>query len=140
MPGSLVTGTENLTGSLKVATAISKFFGVDADAVFALHKAGHGYGEIVKAYALAKATGKTAEDIFAMRGEKQGWGQILKSLAAPKWTSVGKVMRGEHGNPSSLGATAPGKSGEHRQDQGKGKGNDDADDQGENNGKGKGNK
>ena len=153
-----VTSTVNLTGSIKVATAISKYFSITVDSVTAMHDAGHGYGEIVKALSLARLLGnKTADDIFKLRAENQGWGQILKSLAVSKWdTSVGKLMRSA--NQETMDGSAPGNSGDHRQDQKKDKGNngkDDGksdDDQGDdkgnngkgnpnsNNGKGKGRK
>lgn len=142
-----VTSTVTVTGSIKVATAISKYFSVTVDSVTAMHDAGHGYGEIVKALSLARLLGdKTASDIFKLRAENQGWGQILKSLAVSKWdTSVGKLMH--QSKQETLDGSAPGNSGEHRQDRQKDKGNngkgDDKgdDDQGDdkgNNGKGNG--
>ena len=114
-----MTSTVNLTGSLKVATAISKHFSVTVDSVVAMHNAGHGYGEIVKALSLAQMLGnKTADDIFKLRAENQGWGKILKSLAVSKWdTSLGKLMRGANSRQESVDGSAPGNSGEHRQDQ-----------------------
>ena len=124
-----VTSTVNVTGSIQVATAISKYFGVTMDSVTAMHDAGHGYGEIVKALSLARQLGdKTAEDIFKLRAENQGWGKILKSLAVSKWdTSVGKVMRAKSGQ-ETVDGSAPGNSGDHRQDQKKDKGNNGKDD------------
>ncbi len=139
-----VTSTVEMTGSVKVATAIANFYGVSVDSVTAMHDAGHGYGEIVKAFALAKLLGdKTADDIFKLRAENQGWGQLLKSLAVSKWdTSVGKLMRVKQ---EAVTGQAPGNSGDHRQDQNKekcnnGKCNDNDDDKNDDKGnKGQGN-
>ncbi len=124
-----VTSTVNVTGSIQVATAISKYFSVTVESVTAMHDAGHGYGEIVKALSLARLLGdKTADDIFKLRAENQGWGKILKSLAVSKWdTSVGKVMRAQS-NQETVDGNAPGNSGDHRQDQKKDKGNNGKDD------------
>jgi DNA-binding XRE family transcriptional regulator len=138
-----MTSTVNLTGSLKVATAIAKYFSVTVDSVVAMHNAGHGYGEIVKALSLAQMLGNKTDDIFKLRGENQGWGKILKSLAVSKWdTSLGKLMHAANSKHESVDGNAPGKSGEHRQDQkgkDKGSGGKDDDDKGDdkgNNGKG----
>lgn len=140
-----VTSTADMTGSVKVATAISKYFSVTVDSVLALHNAGYGYGEIVKAFSLAQMSGNktTVDEIFKLRAGNQGWGKILKSLAVSKWdTSLGKLMRAADSKQQSVDGNAPGKSGEHRQDQkdkDKGSGGKDDDDQGDdkgNNGKG----
>lgn len=125
-----ITNTETLTGSLQVATAIAKYFGVNTTVVTSLHNSGHGYGEIVKAFVLAKSSGKSVDDIFAMRGEEQGWGQLLHTLAISKWdTSFGKIQHAANPKHGIAPGTAPGNSGEKRQNEGKGSGNGGGEDQ-----------
>ncbi|MBL8117677.1 MAG: hypothetical protein JNJ78_09130, partial [Anaerolineae bacterium] len=63
-----------------VATSIAATFDVTYEEVMALHCAGNGFGNIVRAYALAEASedGVTAADLLARHQSGEGWGQIMR--------------------------------------------------------------
>lgn len=81
-----VTGTLTLTGTNKIAEAITKYFSgtltttVTVSDVLGLHNDGWGFGEIFKLYLLAQESGKTPDEIKALRDSGMGWGVIAKSL------------------------------------------------------------
>ncbi len=81
-----VTGTLTLTGTNKIAEAITNYFSgtltttVTVSDVLALHNEGWGFGEIFKLYLLAAESGKSPDEIKAMRDSGMGWGVIAMSL------------------------------------------------------------
>lgn len=114
--GSSTTGTVSstlmLTGSNKIATAISNFFGgtISVTQVISLHNSGWGYGEIFRLYLLAQLSGKTPAEIQAMRDEdKMGWGVIARTLGlAPgnKGQNLGAAVSGR-GISTTISTTVP---------------------------------
>lgn len=94
-----LTDTAPMTGSLKIVTAITKFFSgtVTAAEVIALHDAGWGYGEIFRLYKLAKESGKTIAEIQAMLDAGKGWGEIARALGllpGNKGVNLGAAVSG----------------------------------------------
>ena len=83
---STITSTLNLTGTDKIAEAITQYFSgtltttVTVSDVVELHNSGWGFGEIFKLYLLAQESGKTVDQIKALRDSGMGWGEIAKSL------------------------------------------------------------
>lgn len=75
-----ITSTNTLTGGLKVASVIAKYFGVPISDVLKLKDGGMGYGEIFKLYEIHLESGKTISDIMALRNSGMGWGQINHQL------------------------------------------------------------
>lgn len=101
--GSTTSGTISSTlmmsGSNKVATAITNFFSgtISATQVISLHQSGWGYGEIFKLYLLAQRSGKSVDAIMKMRDDHMGWGIITKALElfpGNKGTNLGAAVSG----------------------------------------------
>ena len=115
--------TETAAGNAQSANAIAKYFGVSIEQVKALRQQGLGWGEISHAYALAKASGKSVDGVVAQFKSGQGWGEIAKQLGVSPSHSddnLGKILHAEKENDKPKGTpTAPGKSEEHRKDEGK---------------------
>ncbi len=117
VPGAVLTdtlgSTQELTGPIKVITAITQFFSgtisgtLTISDVTTLHDSGWGFGEIVKMYYLCVATGKTPAEIEAMRASGMGWGEISKALGQSpgnKGKNLGAIMPGR-GVSSTLTST-----------------------------------
>jgi hypothetical protein len=81
-----VTSTLDLTGTNKIAEAITQYFSGTLTATLAvsdvigLHDQGWGFGEIFKLCLLAQESGKTPDQIKALRDSGMGWGEIANSL------------------------------------------------------------
>ncbi len=152
-----VTSTATLTGSAKIADAITRFFSgtVTATQVIALRNAGWGYGEIFRLYLLAQRSGKTAADVQAMRDAGMGWGEIAQKLGLTpgnKGVNLGAAVSGrgitgtmtntvgsKPNPPGKQDFTPPGQSKKDtKPDGGQGKGNGNPPGNGNSPGKGKG--
>lgn len=90
-----------------VAMWISKRFELDYDKLMAMHEAGIGWGNLVKAYHLAQVNsnlGITGEELLDMRLEGKGWGNITRELGtypgktSPAW---GRDKDLPHPNPNA---------------------------------------
>jgi hypothetical protein len=119
-----------------VAQQIADTFGVSYDEVMALHCAGNGFGNIVRAYALAAAAGDlslTATYLERHQGG-EGWGQIVRESGVnPSALAPGRVLKG-HIPGATPAADANTTSGN-----GQGNGNGGGNGNGNGNGNGQGN-
>ncbi len=109
-----------------VAVRVAERFGVPVEEVIALHCAGNGYGNIIRAYTLAELAddGSTAADFLARHRAGEGWGEIMRESGVDRSKlAPGQVLK-QNRDASSA---------DERDDKGKGKG-----DNGEDKGKGKG--
>jgi hypothetical protein len=118
-----------------VALQIAETFAVPVEEVMALHCAGNGFGNIVRAYALAEAMGDgtTAQDLIARHNSGEGWGNIMRdSDVHPSELAPGRVLRGgPHGsddataeaNSASAGASGGNGNGNGNGNGGNGGGN-----------------
>jgi hypothetical protein len=90
-----------------IALWMAKKFDLDYDELMAMHEAGVGWGNIVKAYHMAQANpalDATGEELLDMRLEGKGWGNITRELgskpgkAPPAW---GLDKDRPHPNPNA---------------------------------------
>lgn len=87
-----------------VAMKIADTFEVSYDEVIALHCAGNGFGNIVRAYALAAAStdGATAQDFIDRHKGGEGWGQIVRdSNVNPADLAPGRVLKDKSDDTSA---------------------------------------
>jgi hypothetical protein len=78
-----ITSTNTVSGGLKVATVIAKFFGVPVSDVLKLKSDGMGYGEIFKLYEIHVQSGQPLTAVLSLRNSGMGWGQINHDLGLP---------------------------------------------------------
>lgn len=101
-----ITGTEVLTGSVRIATALAKHFNRTVQEILALRAADLGFGNITKALFTALAAGVPLEQVLQLRAQGIGWGEIRQSLGLPAGMphqSLGQIMGRGHGkDPSGL--------------------------------------
>jgi hypothetical protein len=118
-----------------VAARVAERFSVPVEEVIALHCAGNGYGNIIRAYMLAELAddGSTAADLLARHQGGEGWGEIMRESGVDRSElAPGQVLKQNRDDDGSGDADA----GDNDQgDKGKGKGGND---NGEDKGKGKG--
>jgi hypothetical protein len=144
-----------------VAQSVAERFGVPVEEVIALHCAGTGYGNIIRAYTLAELAddGSTAADFLARHQGGEGWGDIMRESGVDRSElAPGQVLKqnredadasgddqGDKGQGQADNGEDKGKGGNgNGEDQGKG-GNGNGEDKGkgqggngEDKGKGKG--
>ncbi|MBN8592292.1 MAG: hypothetical protein J0M33_11045 [Anaerolineae bacterium] len=92
-PTEVVCGNQ----SHPVAQQIADTFGVPYDEVMALHCAGSGFGNIVRAYALAAAAGDLSLTTTYLERHQggEGWGQIVRESGVhPSALAPGRVLKG----------------------------------------------
>lgn len=98
-----VTSTLDLTGTNKIAEAITNYFSgtltttLAISDVIGLHDQGWGFGEIFNLYLLARESGLTPDQIKALRDSGMGWGQIANSLdlsPGKKGNNLGAAVSG----------------------------------------------
>jgi hypothetical protein len=98
-----ITGTNELTGTLRIATALALYFDRSAEEILALHAAEWGFGNIAKAFFTALEANVSFEQILQLREQGIGWGEIRQSLelaAGMPHQSLGQIIGQGHGrNP-----------------------------------------
>lgn len=90
-----ITGTGELTGSVRIATALANYFDYDVQEILDLHAADLGFGNIAKALFTSLAANISLADVLALRAQDIGWGEIRQSLGLPAGTahqSLGQVV------------------------------------------------
>jgi uncharacterized membrane protein YgcG len=125
-----------------VATAIAEVYDVAYEDVIALHCAGNGFGNIVRAYALAEAAGDgtTAQDFIDRHNGGEGWGQIMQdSEVHPSDLAPGRILRGPRGGAAEPTAEVSGDAATTDASGGPGNGNGGGHGNGNGNGNGGGN-
>lgn len=113
-----------------VAARVAERFGVPVEEVIALHCAGNGYGNIIRAYTLAELAddGSTAADFLARHQAGEGWGEIMRDSDVDRSElAPGQVLKQNRDEDASDDAG----SADDQGDKGKGQG-----DNGEDKGKG----
>jgi len=84
-----------------VAQRIADAYGVSIEEVIAMHCAGNGFGEIIRAFALAEAGGGNAQDFLDRHKNGEGWGQIMHdSDVKPSDLAPGRVLK-DHGDDAT---------------------------------------
>lgn len=101
-----ITGTDELTGSLRIATALAVYFNRSAQEILALHAAEWGFGNIAKALFTALEANVSLEQVLQLREQGVGWGEIRQGLelaAGMPHQSLGQIMgRGNGKDPTWL--------------------------------------
>lgn len=93
-------------GNHPVAMQVAERFEVSYDEVMAMHCAGNGFGNIIRAYLLAEAgaDGAAAQDFLDRAQGGEGWGQIMRESGVhPSQLAPGQVMRGNNGQGGGNG-------------------------------------
>lgn len=96
-----ITGTNELTGSLRIATALALYFDRSAEDILALHAAEWGFGNIAKALFTALLANVSLEQILQLREQGIGWGEIRLSLdlaAGMPHQSLGEIVGRRNGD------------------------------------------
>ncbi len=110
-----------------VAQSIAATFGVSYEEVMALHCAGNGFGEIVRAYTLAELSegGTTAEDLLERHKNGEGWGKIIRESGVhPAELAPGRVLkRTNDAEPTPEASSGGGNGGGNGNGNGNGGGN-----------------
>jgi hypothetical protein len=137
-----------------VATRIAETFDVTYEEVMAMHCAGEGFGNIIRAYTLAAAStdGATAQDFIDRHHNGEGWGHIMAdSDVHPSDLAPGQVIKhhdedvddsegggngGGNGNGNNGGNGNGGNGGGHGNGGGNGNGNGNGNNGGNGNGNG----
>lgn len=103
------TGTEDLTGTVRIATALATHFDRSVAEILALHAAEWGFGNIAKALFTSVEANVPLEDILKLRELDIGWGEIRESLGLfpgmPR-QSLGQIVG--RGNGKDPGWAPPG--------------------------------
>lgn len=89
-----------------VVASIADRFGTTYDEVMALHCAGQGIGNIIRAYLLAETLGKTAQDYLA-DARAQGWGSVIRDSGLhPGTLAAGLALRNKPSDDSETASTS----------------------------------
>jgi len=94
-----LTETGKLTGTVRIATLLAKYFDRDVEEILYLHTQEWGFGGIAKALFTAVEAGVPLETILQMREQDIGWGEIRQSLNLPPGmphASLGQIMGRGH--------------------------------------------
>ncbi len=98
-----ISDTENISHTTSVshpvASALAKYFEVDASEIAALHDEGLGFGVIAHAYFVGHTLGITPSEVLAEFQSGKGWGEIMKDYGlhpglAGRGGNLGSVMSG----------------------------------------------
>lgn len=123
-----------------VATRIAETFEVSYEEVMALHCAGNGFGNIIRAYTLAEASenGETAQDFIDRHHGGEGWGQIMRDGDVhPSELAPGQVLKNK--DDAETADTQSGNGNGNGNGGGNGNGNGGGNGNGHGNGNGNGN-
>lgn len=98
-----ISDTDNISHTTSVshpvASALAKYFDVDASEIAALHDDGLGFGVIAHAYFVGDTLGIPPSDVLAEFQAGKGWGEIMKDYGlhpglAGRGGNLGSVMSG----------------------------------------------
>lgn len=105
----IVTGTDEMTGSVRIATLLAAYFNRDVQEILNLHAADWGFGNLAKALFTAAEANVPLEQILQMRAQDIGWGEIRQELGLPAGMPhkslgqiVGRSHQGEDWTPPGL--------------------------------------
>ncbi len=107
----VITQTEQLTGSLRIATLVAGYFNRRVEEILALRAQDIGFGCIVKALFTAVEANVPLEQVLQMHLQGLGWGEIRKSLNLPAGmphASLGQIISRGRGHNKGTEWMPPG--------------------------------
>lgn len=106
-----VTQTEQLTGSLRIATLVAGYFNRQVEEILALRARDIGFGCIAKALFIAVEANVPLEQVLQMHLQGIGWGEIRQGLNLPAGmphASLGQIVSQGRGHNKGAEWTPPG--------------------------------